>query len=80
MVWQSFFSLESLSPLSLLFPENGPTIFPNHWKTTVFPMSYQIGQNPAAGWGGGGPGGRRDAHLSPFVPVPRRGIHPRLAE
>ncbi|MBR3583613.1 MAG: hypothetical protein IKO01_09275 [Kiritimatiellae bacterium] len=33
MVWQSFFSLESLSPLSLLLPENGPKIFSNHWKT-----------------------------------------------
>ena len=37
MVWQAFFSLESLSPLSLLFPENGPKNFSNHWKNpTIF--------------------------------------------
>ena len=48
MVWQSFFSLESLSPLSLLLPGNGPKIFSNHWKTAVSPVSYQIGQNPEA--------------------------------
>jgi hypothetical protein len=31
--------------------KNFPTIgkiFSNHWKTALFPMSYQIGQNPGA--------------------------------
>jgi hypothetical protein len=50
---ENFFqSLENARKIFPIIGKIGPIlptigkIFSNHWKTAVFPMSYQIGQNP----------------------------------